>query len=426
MTGPRGRRVLLGVMRRHRRVQGRLPRPELRGRGRRRHRGPHGVRDTVRRRRHVRRAHRQPGATPRCGSAAATSSTSTSRTTPTCSVIAPATANVIAKLAHGLADDLLTATLLEFRRPDRGRAGDARRHVDEPGDPGQRRRRSPRAASGSSVPSRARSPHGDEGIGRLAEPEDIVETVRAAARGAPRASTGPLAGRRVLVTAGPTHEPIDPVRFVGNRSSGKMGVAIAGEALARGATVTLVLGPGTVAPPAGVDVDPRRDRRGDARGRARARRRRRRDRDGRRRRRLPSEGRRRPQAQEGRTASPSSSSSRRPTSSRELGRAPASGQVLVGFAAETDDVEAAGRDKLARKGLDLLVANAVGRAGTGFGADTNDAAILAADGRGRAAAHLDQARARRRPLGPDRRPLCGDAPSGRWRVSPGAGRLGRS
>ena len=95
--------------------------------------------------------------------------------------------------------------------------------------------------------------HGDEGIGRLAEPEDILETVRAATEELPDVE-GPLAGRRVLVTAGPTYEPIDPVRFVGNRSSGKMGIAIASEALARGATVTLVLGPGTVAPPAGVDV----------------------------------------------------------------------------------------------------------------------------------------------------------------------------
>src|SRR5439155_25546963 len=90
---------------------------------------------------------------------------------------------------------------------------------------------------------------GDEGLGRMSEPEDILAAAEAAL-GAGR----DLVGKRVLVTAGPTHEPIDPVRFIGNRSSGKMGYAVAREASARGADVTLVAGPVALADPAGVRV----------------------------------------------------------------------------------------------------------------------------------------------------------------------------
>ena len=312
-------------------------------------------------------------------------------------VIAPATANTLAKLAHGLADDLLSATALEFRGPI---VVAPAMHAGMWTSPVTQANVAALAARGVRFvgPVEGALAHGDEGIGRLAEPEDIVETVRAATEELPGVE-GPLAGRRVLVTAGPTYEPIDPVRFVGNRSSGKMGIAIAGEALARGATVTLVLGPGTVAPPAGVDVDPRGHRGGDARGRARPRRRRR-DRDGRGRRGLPSEGGRRSQAQEGARGPRARSSSRRRTSCASSRRGRRSGQVLVGFAAETDDVVAAGRDKLARKGLDLLVANAVGRPATGFGADTNDAAIVAASGEDTPLRTWTKAGACRRPVGP--------------------------
>src|SRR5439155_10947435 len=90
---------------------------------------------------------------------------------------------------------------------------------------------------------------GDEGPGRMAEPEEILTAVRAALT-----RTGGLAGRSVLVTAGPTHEPIDPVRYIGNRSTGRMGFAIAAEARARGAAVTLVSGPVALPDPRGVET----------------------------------------------------------------------------------------------------------------------------------------------------------------------------
>jgi phosphopantothenoylcysteine decarboxylase/phosphopantothenate--cysteine ligase len=183
----------------------------------------------------------------------------------------------------------------------------------------------------------------------------------------------------VLITAGPTREPIDPVRYVGNRSSGKMGLALATEALARGARVTLILGPGTPPPPVGVDVievetaeqmhTAVTERAGvadvivmaaavaDFRPKLAADRK------------LKKEH-----------GVPELVFEPTPDILAELGRSRAPGQILVGFAAETQDVEAAGRAKLARKGLDLVVANAVGRTGTGFGADTNEAAVLAAAG----------------------------------------------
>ena len=291
-------------------------------------------------------------------------------------VIAPATANTIAKLAHGLADDLLSATALEFRGPV---VVAPAMHTGMWASSVTQANVAALAARGVRFagPVEGALAHGGEGIGRLAEPEDIVETVRAVAEELP-AVEGPLAGRTVLVTAGPTYEPIDPVRFVGNRSSGKMGIAIAGEALARGAAVTLVLGPGTVAPPAGADVirvETAEEMRAAVLARA--------DADA------------IVMAAAVADFRPKMAADRKlkkeqgvpelvfeptPDILSELATLRRSGQVLVGFAAETDDVVAGGRDKLARKGLDLLVANAVGRPATGFGADTNDAAIVAASG----------------------------------------------
>jgi len=296
-------------------------------------------------------------------------------------VVAPATANLIAKLAHGLADDLLSATLLEFDGP---LVIAPAMHAGMWAAPATQANARALQARGVRFvgPVEGALAHGDEGMGRMSEPGDIAEAL-ASVVGAPGVRTATrtwdtLAGRHVLVTAGPTQEPIDPVRYVGNRSTGKMGVAVATEALARGARVTLVLGPGTVQPPVGVEVidvgtaDEMRAAVGahagadvivmaaavaDFRPKVTADRKLKKD-DG----------------------VPELQFEPTPDILAELGERKRGGQILVGFAAETHDVEAAGRDKLARKGLDLLVANRVGRADTGFGADTNEAAILDAAG----------------------------------------------
>ena len=163
-------------------------------------------------------------------------------------VVVPATANVLAKLAHGLADDLLSATLLEATCP---LVIAPAMHSGMWEHPATQANVAILADRGVTFVGPATGPlaHGDEGIGRLEEPEDVVAAVRGAL--APH----DLAGRRVVLTSGPTHEPIDPVRFLGNRSTGKMGAALAAEALGRGAAVTVVLGPGASEPP-GVEVVP--------------------------------------------------------------------------------------------------------------------------------------------------------------------------
>jgi phosphopantothenoylcysteine decarboxylase/phosphopantothenate--cysteine ligase len=286
-------------------------------------------------------------------------------------IVAPATANVLAKLALGLSDDLLSATLLEARCP---------LLVAPAMHTGMWEHSATRAnvevlrVRGVRVIGPATGPlaHGDEGVGRLSEPEDIVAAARSLL--APQ----DLEGRRVLITSGPTHEPLDPVRFLGNRSSGKMGAALAAEALGRGATVTVVLGPGAIPPPAGAEVVPvetaeemrdavvARFEEADAvvmaaavadfRPKAVA-----------------------PSKLKKEAGVPEVMLEPTPDILAELGER-RSRQVLVGFAAETDDLEAAGRSKLAAKHLDLVVVNRVGSEGTGFGADANDALLLGADG----------------------------------------------
>lgn len=288
-------------------------------------------------------------------------------------LVAPATANSIAKLAHGMADDLLSATLLEAACPLVIAPAMHSGMWEHPATRGnvvileERGVRFVGPVSGALA-------HGDEGVGRLAEAEDIVAAVGSAV-----ATRGDLAGRTVLITAGPTHEPLDPVRFIGNRSSGKMGIALAAEALARGAEVHLVLGPGTASPPAGVHAQHvttaeemrvavlREVEQADAVVMAAA------VADFRPATEAP--GKLKKEA-----GAPQLSLVPTPDILRELGDR-RDGGVLVGFAAETADLEASGRRKLAEKGLDLIVVNEVGREGTGFGADTNNAMILARDGR---------------------------------------------
>jgi phosphopantothenoylcysteine decarboxylase/phosphopantothenate--cysteine ligase len=213
--------------------------------------------------------------------------------------------------------------------------------------------------------------HGDEGVGRLAEPEDVVAAVRGAF------ASRDLVGHRLLITSGPTHEPIDPVRYVGNRSTGKMGAALAAEAVARGARVTVVLGPGAVRPP-GVEVvsvltaEEMRDavlsRSDDADAVVMA----------------AAVADFRPKAVAGQKLKkdrgvPDLVLEPTPDILAELG-ALRGRQVLVGFAAETEELERAGREKLEAKHLDLVVVNRVGREGTGFGSDSNEAMLLSASG----------------------------------------------
>jgi phosphopantothenoylcysteine decarboxylase/phosphopantothenate--cysteine ligase len=291
-------------------------------------------------------------------------------------VVAPATANVIAKLAQGIADDLLTSTLLESTCP---LVLAPAMHTGMWEHPATQANVNALSSRGARIvgPAHGSLAAGDEGTGRMTEPEGIVQAIEDVL-----SSAGDLAGRRIVVTAGPTWEPIDPVRFVGNRSTGKMGFAVATEAFERGAAVTLVVGPGTVEPPAGpalvrvttanemlrAVLDAVAD--ADAVVMAAA-------------------------VADFRPETSAEDKLKKDMGPPELRLVPTpdillglrnaqlgstGGTVLVGFAAETRDVEASGREKLRRKGVQLLVANEVGREGTGFGSDTNRAAILAADG----------------------------------------------
>jgi phosphopantothenoylcysteine decarboxylase/phosphopantothenate--cysteine ligase len=287
-------------------------------------------------------------------------------------VIAPCTANVLAKLAHGIADDLVTSTMLEYAGP---LVIAPAMHTGMWTAPATQANVATLVGRGVRFVGPVEGPlaHGDEGLGRMSEPEDIAAAVRGTFE------PGDLAGVRVLVTAGPTHEPIDPVRFIGNRSSGTMGVAVAAEAARRGADVTIVLGPGTVSPPLGVDVvrvETADEMHAAVAGRS-----------------LDADvvvmaaavADFRPKSiadtkLKKEAGVPELVLEPTPDIVAELGERKRAGQIVVGFAAETTDAETAGSEKLRRKHLDLLVANLVGRAGTGFGSSTNDAAIIGPTG----------------------------------------------
>ncbi len=290
-------------------------------------------------------------------------------------VVAPATAHVLARFAHGLADDFLTSLYLATRAPvlvapamntnmwehDATRQNLATLrargvHVVEPGD--------------------GFLACGWIGKGRLAEPDVIVDAAVGVLRPA-----GVLTGERVIVSAGPTFEDLDPVRFLGNRSSGRMGYALAAEAMARGAQTVLISGPTHLEPPAGAEV-------------IRVRR-----------------------AAEMHAAvldkamgasvvimaaavadyTPATTAAEKMKKAdapltltlvrtrdilADLGRVRGNSPlpVLVGFAAETDRVVEHGRDKLRSKGVDLMVANDVSRADAGFEVDTNVVTLLTPDG----------------------------------------------
>jgi phosphopantothenoylcysteine decarboxylase/phosphopantothenate--cysteine ligase len=286
-------------------------------------------------------------------------------------VIAPATAGLIARLAAGMADDLVTTLCLASRAP----------LVLAPAmnqamwaHPATRANVATLVARGATLvgPGIGSQACGDEGAGRMAEPVEIVAAL--AARSAPPL----LAGRRVLVNAGPTFEDIDPVRFIGNRSSGKMGFAVAEAAARAGAVVTLVAGPVRLPTPAGVErVDVR-----SARDMAEA------------------VLQRAPTVDVFVAAAAVADFTPKLASGSKIKKSDAGllldlvpttdilamlgawreRPFLVGFAAETDAVEAYARDKLARKNLDLIAANAVGGPEGAFDADDNALVLIARDG----------------------------------------------
>jgi phosphopantothenoylcysteine decarboxylase / phosphopantothenate---cysteine ligase len=165
-------------------------------------------------------------------------------------VVAPLSANTLAKLAHGLADNVLTETALAFSGPLVLAPAMNTRMWEHPATQANVRLLVERGAQ-LVGPEAGELAEGETGAGRMAEPEELVARIRELLDGA---RSGPLAGRTVLVTAGGTREPLDGVRYVGNRSSGRMGVALAAEAAARGADVTLLAANLAVAPPPGVET----------------------------------------------------------------------------------------------------------------------------------------------------------------------------
>jgi phosphopantothenoylcysteine decarboxylase / phosphopantothenate---cysteine ligase len=282
-------------------------------------------------------------------------------------VVAPATANLLAKAAHGIADDFLTTLLLAARAPVLmvpAMDGGMWEHPAVVANVATLRGRGVTVLE----PDSGALASGLSGKGRFPEIADIVETLYRVL-----APVRDLAGDRVLVTAGPTREPIDPVRYISNRSSGKMGYGLAVAALRRGAAVTLISGPTALTPPAGAVFVPVQT------------------------------------AEEMReavlhhlekativvkAAAVADYRARHAAGAKIKGKhdltleltpnadilaevaARRTGAFVVGFAAETNDVAANARAKLEAKGIDLLVANDVSRSGIGFDADDNEVLLL--------------------------------------------------
>ncbi len=288
-------------------------------------------------------------------------------------VVAPATADLIARLRAGMADDAVTTTVLAATCPVLVAPAMNTRMWRHPAT--QENLAVLRARGVQLVgPASGELADGDVGEGRLADPEELAA---AAARILGRRD---LVARRVVVTAGPTREPIDPVRFISNPSSGKMGYALAQVAARRGAEVVLVSGPTSLSDPEGVrvvrvttaeemakaveaEVDGMDLFIGaaavsDYRPAAAA-----------------------PQKLKKTPADETLALTRTPDILAGLGArfaGKAGGPVLVGFAAETEEVISRAREKLKKKGCDLVVANKVGAPGAGFGSDTNRVALVSA------------------------------------------------
>ncbi len=281
-------------------------------------------------------------------------------------LVAPATANLIGKLAAGIGDDLLTTVLLATRAPV-VLAPAMNVHMWQSAVVQENLERLRGRGVAVVEPDSGALACGDEGLGRLPDAAALVEAVRAAL--APR----DLAGERVLVTAGPTRELLDPVRFISNRSSGKMGYALARAAARRGARVVLVSGPTSIEEPRGVEtirVETAEEMARATHAHART---------------------------AGVVIAAAAVADYRPArrsaeklpkargrSTLELESTPdvvgslerRRGAIVVGFAAETTDTIARARGKLERKALDLIVANDVTQPGAGFDVDTNQVTLI--------------------------------------------------
>ncbi len=290
-------------------------------------------------------------------------------------VVAPATANLLAKMSHGLADDLASTVLLATRAPVLAAPAmnvNMWSHAATQANVATLRARGVRFVG----PDAGELACGWEGVGRMSEPAAIAAEAELAF------ATCSLAGARVVVTAGGTREPLDPVRALTNRSSGKMGFALAAEAALRGAESVLIAGPSAQQTPPGVrriDVESALDMRAavlreqasaaivvmaaavaDFRPAAAAARKIKKEELG--------EG-------VGLTLELVANPDILAEISRDRGA-----RIVVGFAAESHDVLAAARRKLARKGCDLLVANDISRSDAGFDTDQNAVMLLTPDG----------------------------------------------
>jgi phosphopantothenoylcysteine decarboxylase/phosphopantothenate--cysteine ligase len=286
--------------------------------------------------------------------------------------IAPATADLIAKLAHGLAGDFLTTLYLAFTGPV---VIAPAMNVNMWSHPATQANLEILRARGHRIvePDSGYLACGMTGPGRLAEPEEIAEAIASETR-----KRRDLEDETILITAGPTQEPIDPVRFLSNRSSGKMGYAIAQAAAARGARVVLISGPVSLSPPHGVETIPVRtatemrdkvfERLGPATIIVKA------------------------AAVADFQVANASAQKIKKTAARisleldptpdilaELGRKKGD-RLLIGFAAETQNLQQEARRKLESKNCDMVVANLVGGTGSGFESDYNEVTLALSSG----------------------------------------------
>lgn len=288
-------------------------------------------------------------------------------------VVAPATAQTIAKLAHGLSDNMLTATALAARCPLL--ICPAMDH-DMFVHPATARNLDLLESYGHTImpPTHGPLASGLVGQGRLPEPEDIAARIVEMVREAPPDSTSSLRGKHVLVTAGPTREALDPVRFISNPSTGKMGYALAAAAARRGASVTLVSGPTRLEAPPGVtrvDISTAAEmyeeviRRADADFVVMA----------------AAVSDYMPAEKTDQKIKKSEGEilirfRRTPDILSELGQRKADGQTLIGFAMETENALENARRKLEAKNLDWIVLNRLNEEGSGFDTDTNRVTLI--------------------------------------------------